>query len=97
MPQRSRLQRSWFKHHQRDGIYHYYEVVGGPGKTSGGYEIVINLLNDVPRLEMRHNFLTDPSGLTGTWCKYAIATSISETEFREAMERALDHPLIRVE
>lgn len=85
------IQRAWFKKHQRNGIYHYYEVYGGPGKTQDGYELVINFLNDVPIIETRHNYITDTSGLTGTWCKFETATPISEEEFRKAYNLALNH------
>ncbi len=90
------IQRTWFKHYQRDGIYHYVEVVGGPGKTKNGYQIVVNFLNDIPMLETWHNFKDDPSGLTGTWCRYEVSTPISEDEFQEALQRALDHPRVMI-
>ncbi len=78
------------------GIYHYLEVVGGPGKTQDGYQIVINFLNDAPVLDTWHNYKKDTSGLTGTWCRYEVSTPISEDEFQEALQRALNHPGVQI-
>jgi len=35
------MQVDYFKRHQRDGIYHFIKVVGGPSKTRDGYQEVI--------------------------------------------------------
>jgi hypothetical protein len=91
-----RIERAFFKQYQRNGLYHYIEVVGGEGKTKDGYQIVLNFLNDVPRIETRHNFVHDPSGLTGTWCRYEVSESITEDEYHEAMQRALSNPNTKV-
>ena len=91
-----RIERAWFKQYQRDGIYHYIEVVGGRGKTKDGYQVVINFLNETPIIETRHNFVNDPSGLTGTWCRYEVSEPITEEEFQGAMDRALSNPNTKV-
>lgn len=88
--------RSWFKQYQRNNIYHYIEVMDGDGKTKDGYQVVINFLNSVPQIETRHNFVYDPSGLTGTWCRYEVSEPIAEEEFQAAMNRALSHPEVKV-
>ena len=93
---KKKIERAWFKQYQRDGHYHYIEVVGGEGKTKHGYQVVINFLNSVPQIETRHNFIYDPSGLTGTWCRYEVSEEITEDEFQEAMDRALSHPEAKV-
>lgn len=93
---KKKIERAWFKQYQRDGLYHYIEVVGGPGKIKGGYQIVINFLNDVPRIDTLHNYINDPSGLTGTWCRYEVSEPISEEEFQLAMNSALSHPEVKV-
>jgi hypothetical protein len=86
------VQIAWFKRPQENGIYHYYEVHGGAGKTKEGYQVVINFLNDVPIIQVEHN---DSSGLTsliGTWCTYEVGIPISEEEYRKAYEQAMNHP-----
>lgn len=93
---KNKIERAWFKQYQRDGLYHYIEVVGGPGKTKEGYQIVINFLNDVPWIDTLHNYISDPSGLTGTWCRYEVSESITEGEFQAAMNRAFSHPELKV-
>jgi hypothetical protein len=32
---------AYFKRLQRDKIYHYYKVMGGPGKTKNGYQAAL--------------------------------------------------------
>jgi hypothetical protein len=86
----------YFKRHQRDDIYHYYEVHGGPGKTKNGYQVVLNFLSDFPVISIEHNYIADPSGLTGTWCQYEVGEPISKEEYQAAYERAVNHPGIKV-
>ncbi|MEZ5045267.1 MAG: hypothetical protein R2828_35560 [Saprospiraceae bacterium] len=81
--------KAWFKRHQEDGIYHYYEVYGGEGKTEQGFQVVINFLNDTPMIMVEHN---DTSCLTGTWCTYEVGIAISEEEYSKAYQKALEHP-----
>jgi hypothetical protein len=78
---------AYFKRPQRDGIYHYYKVYGGPGKTRDGYQEVINFLNEKPMLFIEHNYTAD-NGLTGTWCTYEVGEPITEDEYQQAYERA---------
>lgn len=78
----------YFKRFQRDGIYHYIKVVGGPGKTIDGYQEVINFLNDTPIIHLQRNYEQDPSGLTGTWCNYEVGEPITEEEYKEAYQKA---------
>ena len=40
---------------------------------------------------MEHNYEAD-DGLTGTWCLYEIGEPITEEEYRQTFEKALDHP-----
>lgn len=88
--------KAWFKRYQRDGIYNFYEVHGGPGKTPEGYLVAVRFLSDPPSITVEHNFEVDSSGLTGTWCHYEASERISEQEYRQAYERALDHPEVRI-
>jgi hypothetical protein len=82
---------TWFKRHQRNGIYNYYEVHGGPGKTREGYLVAVRFLSDPPAIDVEHNYEAD-DGLTGTWCLYEAGEPITEAEYRQAFEKALDHP-----
>ena len=82
----------FFKRHQRDGVYHYFEVHGGPGKTKNGYKKVINFLNPYPIIHVEHNYVNDPSGLTGTWCEFEVGIPISKEEYNKAFEKAINHP-----
>jgi hypothetical protein len=91
-PPNSPQLKAWFKRYQRDGIYNFYEVVGGSGKTPNGYLTAIHFLSDPPRITVQHNFEHDRSGLTGTWCHYEASESITEAEYTEALNRALDCP-----
>jgi|AntRauTorckE5430_2_1112549.scaffolds.fasta_scaffold50144_1 hypothetical protein len=93
---RKTIKRAWFKQHQRKDIYHYIEVVGGEGKTKDDYQVVINFLNSVPRIDTWYNFVHDASGLTGTWCRYEVSEPVTEAEFQSAMNRALSHPEVKV-
>jgi hypothetical protein len=85
---------AYFKSHQRNGIYHFYKVFGGEGKTVDGYQEVINFLNDIPIVSIEHNLPYDknnpekPFELTGTWCTYEIGIPISEAEYLRAYEKA---------
>lgn len=92
MKTKPRIQKAWFKRHQENGIYHYFEVYDGDGKTRDGYQVVLNFLNDVPIIQVEHNYDIDPSGLTGTWCTYEVGIPISEDEYQEAYQKAVNHP-----
>jgi hypothetical protein len=81
---------AYFKRHQRDNIYHYYKVFGGPGKTRDGYQEVLNFLNPEPIIAMEHNYVSDPSGLTGTWCQYEVGLRISKQEYDAAYQLATE-------
>ena len=81
--------RHWFKQHQRDGIYNYYEVFGGPRKARNGYEIVVDFLNDEPRIDVNYNYERDPCGIEGTWNRFTYATPITQEEYDVAYQRAL--------
>ncbi len=91
MPPNTQPLITWFKRHQRDGIYNYYEVHGGSGKTKDGYFIAVRFISDPPAIDVEHNYSAD-DGLTGTWCLYEAAEPINETEYREAFEKAIEHP-----
>ena len=91
-----KTERAWFKQHQRNDTYHYIEVIGGTSKTKNGYQIVINFLNEAPRIDTLQNFVNDPSGLTGTWCRCEVSELIIEEKFQEAMNLALSHPKAKV-
>ena len=95
-PRSSPPSKAWFKRYQRDGIYNFYEVVGGPGKPTGGYLIAVHLLSKPPSITVQHNFEHDRSGLTGTWCHYEASEEITEAEFREAFDQATGHPNVSV-
>lgn len=82
---------AWFKRYQRNGIYNYYEVYGGPGKTRDGYFVAVRFLSDPPAIDVEHNYEAD-DGLTGTWCLYEAAEPITQQEYRQAFEKALEHP-----
>lgn len=86
------IQINYFKRHQRDNIFHYYEVHGGPGKT-GGYQVVINLLNDFPIISIEHNNVDDP---TGTWCQFEVGIPIPMEEYAEAYEKAVSNPKCQI-
>ena len=78
----------FFRRHQGDNIYRYTKVYGGPGKTKEGYQEVLNFLNPEPIISIERNYISDASGLTGTWCNYEVAEQISEQEYNEAFKRA---------
>ena len=78
----------YFKRFQGDGIYHYFKVYGGPGKTRDGYQEVLNFLNDVPIISVERNYVTDPYGLTGTWCNFEVGEPITSEEYAQAYARA---------
>uniref|UniRef100_UPI001C628A80 hypothetical protein n=1 Tax=Rufibacter sp. XAAS-G3-1 TaxID=2729134 RepID=UPI001C628A80 len=75
----------------------YYEVHGGDGKTKDGYQVVINFLNpEFPIISVEHNYITDTSGLTGTWCQFEVGEPITESEFKEAYRKAVEHPKVSI-
>ena len=43
------------------------------------------------RIDVEHNYSAD-DGLTSTWCLYEAAEPITEAEYREAFEKAIEHP-----
>jgi hypothetical protein len=86
----------YFKRPQRDGIYHFYEVYGGPGKTQKGKQIVINFLNEEPIIAVEHNYVHDLSGLTGTWCTFEVGIPISREEYLVAFNQAIDNPKTKI-
>ena len=90
------LARAWFRRYQRDGIYNFYEVVGGPGRTPDGYLTAVHFLSDPPAITVQHNFEHDLSGLTGTWCHYEASEEITEAEYREAFNRAVSQPGVSI-
>lgn len=81
---------AYFKRRQKETTYHYYKVVGGSGKTKNGYQEVLNFLNDTPIVTIEHNYVCDPSGLTGTWCQYEVGEPISKEEYEEAYKLATE-------
>ena len=87
---------AYFKREQTEGIFHYYKVYGGPGKTKNGYQEVINFLNDIPLIYIEHNSLFDPQkpdapfDLTGTWDTYEVGIPISKDEYEIAFKKAID-------
>lgn len=81
---------TYFKRLQRDNIYHYFKVFGGPGKTRAGYQEVLNFLNPEPIISVECNYVTDPSGLTGTWCQYEVGEPISKQEYDAAYKLATE-------
>lgn len=90
------VERAWFKRHQENGIYHYFEVYGGRGKTKNGYQVVLNFLNDAPIITVEHNYQRDSFGLTGTWCTYEVGVPIPEEEYQQAYQRATEHPQVKI-
>jgi hypothetical protein len=83
----------YFKRKQRGKIFHYYEVIGGSGKTKNGYQTVINFLNKFPIISVEHNDIKD---LTGTWCQFEVGIPITEAEYKEAFEKAINHPSVKI-
>lgn len=81
------MQIDYFKRLQTGKIYHYYKVVGGPGRTKKGFQEVLNFLNDKPLIYIEHN---DISSLTGTWCTYEVGEPISRQEYEEAYKIAIE-------
>ena len=79
------MQIAYFKRHQENNIYHYFKVVGGPGKTKNGYQEVLNFLNDTPLISIEYN---DLSQLTVTWCQYEVGLPISREEYEAAFQLA---------
>ena len=92
---RKRLQKAWFKRHQKDEIYNYYEVTGtaSPERNYDAYQQIISFLSDRPSISVRHNQPNDP---TGTWCLWEVAEPITEEEYKDALSRALDHPDVMI-
>lgn len=87
---------AYFKRHQKDKLYNFYEVHGGPGKTKAGYLIGISFLNEAPIIFTEHNYVNDPSGLTGTWCQYEVGIPISKEEYLQAYNTASNHPEVKI-
>lgn len=87
---------NYFKRHQRDGIYNYYEVHGGPGRTINGKKIMLCFLNDVPLIAVEHNYVADTSGLTGTWCEFEVGVPISKEEYQTQYKKASEHPDVKI-
>lgn len=85
-----KMEIAYFKRLQRDNIYHYYRVFGGPGKTREGYQEVLNFLNSKPIISVERNYVDDPSGLTGTWCQYEVGEPISKEEYEQAYKLATE-------
>ena len=86
----------YFKRLQRDGIYHFYEVHGGPSKTKNGKKIVVNFLNKEPIIAVEHNYVHDTAGLTGTWCTFEVGIPITKEEYLEAFNKAIDNPETKI-
>lgn len=90
------MQIDYFKLHQRDGIYHFYKVFGGRGKTKNGYQEVINFLNDIPIISVRYNMLYDPKHPDkpweplGTWDTYEVGIQITKDEYDLAFKKATE-------
>ncbi len=91
MEKRSAFRKAWFKRHQKDGIYNYYEVTGvdSPERNYEAYEQGISLLAERPSIWIKHNSPNDP---TGTWCHWEASEPITEEEYRQAYKKALNHP-----
>ncbi len=91
------METAYFKRHQKDDLYNYYAVYGGPGKTKNGYLIGISFLNEAfPIIFTEHNYINDPSGLTGTWCQYEVGEPISKEEYQQMFDRASSHPDVKI-
>lgn len=93
---------AYFKRHQEDGIYNFYKVFGGDGKTKNGYQEVINFLSDEPIIYVDHNNPYDPENpekkfnLIGTWCTYEVGEPISKEEYNEAYQKATDNDKFQI-
>lgn len=87
---------AYFKREQEKGIFHYYKVYGGKGKTQNGFQEVINFLNGKPIISIEHNCPFDPNqpdvpfSLTGTWDTYEAGTPITREEYELAYKLATD-------
>lgn len=85
---------AYFKREQRKGIFNYYKVFGGAGKTKNGYQEVVNFLNDKPIISVEHNLPYDPAHpdkpfeLIGTWDTYEVGMPILEDEYNMAYKKA---------
>lgn len=92
---RKKLKKAWFKRHQKDGIYNYYEVNGvdTPEKNYDAYVQGISFLADIPSIWITHNRPDDP---TGTWCHWEVSEPITQKEYEEAYQKALNHPEVRM-
>lgn len=90
------MEKADFKRHQKDNLYNFYEVHGGPGKTKEGYLVGVSFLNDYPIIFTEHNYVNDPSGLTGTWCQYEVGIPISKEEYQQAFEKAANHTQVKI-
>jgi len=93
MEYKTRGEVHFFKRRQKETIYHYYKVIGGPGRTRYGYQIVVNFLNEFPIISVEHNSLKE---LTGTWCQFEVGEPILESEFEEAYQKAANHPNVEI-
>jgi hypothetical protein len=85
----------YFRRPQRE-VYHYYEVHAEHAGKCEGYQVVINFLNEAPIIHVEHNFITDPSKLTGTWCTFEVGEPITKEEYAAAYERATSHPDVKI-
>jgi hypothetical protein len=91
MAKRVKQTRAWFKRYQHNGIYSFYQVHGGPSKTSDGYLVAVRFLSGPLSIGVEHNFVERDSS------PGAIMRQVSRLqrpENRQAYERALDHPQV---
>lgn len=80
----------YFKRLQHYGLYHYYKVYGGRGKTKDGYQEVINFLNENPIIYVEKNYESDPSGIEGTWSTFETGEPITKEVWEEAYQIATE-------
>jgi hypothetical protein len=86
----------YFRRPQRNGIQHYYQVYGGPGKTEHGYQIVVNFLNDHPIIAIEQNCIDGRFSVTGTWDTFETGERITKEEFMVAFRKASGDPNVKV-
>lgn len=85
---------AYFKREQSKGIFNFYKVFGGAGKTKIGYQEVVSFLNDKPIIFVEHNYPYDPAHpnkpfeLIGTWDTYEVGIPISKEEYDLAYTKA---------
>ena len=80
------METAYFKVPQSYGMFLYYKVIGGTGKTVEGYMEEIDFLPKNPVISILHNNIFSEKG---TWTIYKTEIPISKDEYNSAFVEAM--------